>query len=127
VHLFEENEFNGERFYAISEILPAEAGRWRLERRWWFERSQLELVRLQRFDPGGRLVTDVHYAQWRSHQGTSYPRNIELARRQEDYRLTLIIKEITLNEPLDPEKFRLEQPPGTELVDLSKPAEEEKP
>ncbi|MGH9862123.1 MAG: hypothetical protein ACRD35_01725, partial [Candidatus Acidiferrales bacterium] len=42
VHLFEENEFNGERFYAISEILPAEAGRWRLERRWWFERSQLE-------------------------------------------------------------------------------------
>ncbi len=127
VHLFEENEFNGERFYAVTEILPAEGPRWRLGRRWWFERSQLELVRLQRFDPEGRLVTDVHYAEWRSRKGTSYPKTIELVRPQEDYRLTLIVKEITLNEPLDPEKFRLEQPPGVELVDLSKPAQEEKP
>ena len=34
------------------------------------------------------------------------------------YRLKLLIKELTLNEPLAPEKFHLEKPAGAELVEL---------
>ena len=122
-HLLEENEFDAQRFYAVSEIAAGGGGRWWLARKWWFDRSGLALARAQRFLPDGRLVSDVHYAGWEA--GTApYPRQIVLVRPQEDYRLKLVIKEIRLNEALAPEKFRLEQPADTELVDLN---EEEPP
>ncbi|MFQ5662411.1 MAG: hypothetical protein ACE5HL_01085 [Terriglobia bacterium] len=118
LHLLEENEFGGRRYYGVSEIIPGDDGKMVLHRRWWFERSQLELVRVQRFDARGRLVADIHYDQWRTEEGVPYPHQIELARPQDDYRLRLIVKRLTLNQPIAPEKFQLERPPGVELVEL---------
>lgn len=116
----EENEFGGRRFYALSEVVLNETGQFLLNRKWWFERSQLQLVRVQHFDEAGRLVADVHYSDWLAANTVLYPTQIELARPQEDYRLKLLIKELTLNEPIAAEKFILEQPEGTELLDLAK-------
>lgn len=117
-HLLEENEFGGQRYYAVSEIIRDARRRLTLHRKWWFERSQLELVRIQRFDAEGRLLADIRYGAWSPAQGLPYPREIELVRPQEDYRLKLIVKELTLNETLGPEKFRLEKPAAAELVRL---------
>ncbi|MBI2955991.1 MAG: DUF4292 domain-containing protein [Acidobacteria bacterium] len=121
--LVEENEFGGQRYYALSEVVLNEAGRMALHRKWWFERSALELMRAQRFDPEGRLVADIHYSEWREWDGVRYPRRIELVRPQDDYRLTLILKELTLNQPLEAEKFHLEKPEGAELVELKRESE----
>jgi hypothetical protein len=117
-HLLEENEFGGIRYYAISEVLPGEASELALHRKWWFDRRGLELVRVQYFDGQGRLVSDIHYADWRDEGAAAYPWEIKLARPQEDYQLTLLVKELTLNEPLPPAAFDLEQPDKVELIDL---------
>lgn len=128
----EENEFEGRRYYAVTEITrkdprtQAESALWRVTRKWWFDRTDLALVRVQRFDAGGLLVADIHYAQWREESGVPFPHEIELVRPQDDYRLRLIIKQVRLNEPLAAEKFKLEKPPGVEVVEL-KPEPEKSP
>jgi len=118
--LLEENEIGGRRFYVVSEIVLGETGQFLLNRKWWFERGRLDLVRFQRFDDAGRLLADVHYGDWMVGNTGFYPTSIELVRPQEDYRLKLFIKELTLNEPIEAEKFVLEQPGGTELIDVAK-------
>ncbi len=122
-HLLEENEFGGLRYYAVSELGRTAAGGFTLERKWWFERTRLALVRVQHFEGAGRLVADIHYGNWRAPQGDDgatapYPRQIELRRPLEDYRVKLVVKELALNEPLRPEQFQLEKPAGAELVEL---------
>jgi len=124
-HLLEENEFDGLRYYGVSEIVLDEAGQAILHRKWWFERSGLELVRVQRFGTKGELVSDVRYADWRDESGVRYPHQIELARPQDDYRLTLRFKKMTLNQPVAPEKFVLEKPEGAELVEVKAKTDKE--
>lgn len=120
----EENEFDGRRYYAVTEITrqdprtQVESAVWRVTRKWWFDRTDLALVRVQRFDAGGLLVADIHYAQWREESGVPFPHEIELVRPQDDYRLRLIIQQVRVNEPLAAEKFKLEKPPGVEVVEL---------
>ena len=116
--LLEENEFSGRRYYALTEATAPDGGGWRLARKWWFDRVDLTLVRVQRFDADGRLVADVHYGQWRLADGVPYPREITLVRPQDDYRLKLLVKELRLNQPLPPERFRLEPPQGVEVIEV---------
>ena len=117
-HLLEENEFGGIRYYAVSEVLAGAAGELALHRKWWFDRRGLELVRVQYFDERGRLLSDIHYADWRDEGVAPYPWEIKLGRPQEDYQLKLLVKELTLNEPLPPDAFDLEPPEKVELIDL---------
>jgi hypothetical protein len=124
-HLLEENEFGGLRYYAVSEVILDDAGQTILHRKWWFERSGLELVRVQRFGTKGELVSDVRYADWREESGVRYPHQIELARPQDDYRLTLRFKKMTLNQPVAPDKFVLEKPEGAELVEVKAKTDKE--
>lgn len=119
LHLVEENEFDGVRYYIVSELV-AEGSSWRLGRKWWFRRTNLALVRVQRFGPRGELVSDVHYDLWTQHGELRYPHWILLVRTQDDYRLELRFEKLDLNGDLDPDQFRLEQPAGTELVDLTR-------
>ena len=51
----------------------------------------------------------------------STPPVIDFTRPQEDYSLRIRISKVVINEPLRDEQFVLEQPSGTELVDLQKP------
>lgn len=118
----EENEWAGRRYYGVSEVAPAAEGGTRIQRRWWFERTALELVRVQRFGPAGELLTDVHYGKWQETEGIRYPHEIELLRPHDDYRLKLLVEEVQFNQPLGPEKFQLEQPAGFELVRLTEKA-----
>lgn len=126
LHLLEENEFGGLRYYVVSEIIPApppaeraDSGGMEMHRKWWFERSRLELVRVQHFEAGGKLVADIHYGDWRRDGPAPFPGKIELVRPQEDYRLKLNLKELTLNQPLPADAFHLEKPEGVEVVELT--------
>ncbi|MFQ5817891.1 MAG: hypothetical protein ACE5H2_08045 [Terriglobia bacterium] len=125
-HLREENEIAGQRYYVVNEI-DTEAGALRLRRKWWFRRTNLALVRVQRFGPEGELLSDVHYDVWTQHGRLRYPHWIQLVRPQDDYRLTLRFDKVDLNPDLKPEKFRLEPPAGAERVDLTRAASEQKP
>src|SRR3984893_6273316 len=125
--LFE--EFNDEN--ARSYVLTVLRGGYRTEilRNIWFDRADLQISRLQTFGPQGVLLSDVHVWDWQAvvnDQGspasptpgaiTAFPRQIRIERPHDDYRLDLQIVKLSLNEALPPDRFKLQQPPGSDLV-----------
>ena len=135
--LFE--EFNDEiaRYYVLTVL----RGGYRTEilRKIWFDRSDLQVSRLQTFGPRGVLLSDVHVSDWQSVVGdqegpapatpsavSAFPRQIRIDRPHDDYRLDLQVIKLTLNEDLPLDRFKLEPPPGSELVRVGE-TEEEKP
>ncbi|MGH9813313.1 MAG: DUF4292 domain-containing protein [Candidatus Acidiferrales bacterium] len=123
--LLEENEFGDRRYYAVTEVVLGQRGEMTLSRKWWFDRADLRLARAQRFGPGGELLSDIHYSDWRDVGGAAFPHRIEVVRPHDDYRLTLVFKKVALNQPLEPKQFVLEKPEGAELVEVKeKPAGE---
>src|SRR5712664_3257664 len=133
--LFE--EFNDEtaRYYVLTVL----RGGYRTEilRKIWFDRADLQVSRLQTFGPRGVLLSDVHVSGWQplvSDQETpasatpsainAFPRLLRIDRPHDDYRLDLQIIKLSINEDLPLERFKLEQPPGTDLVRVGDTAEE---
>jgi outer membrane lipoprotein-sorting protein len=126
-------EFNAEpaRYYVLTLLrgsAPLE-----IARKVWFDRTDLSLARVQLYAPGGLLVYDIRYADWQPAPADSagavattgwgpgqaevrYPRHIWLARPHDDYQLEVRITRLVLNEDIAADRFRLEQPPGTELI-----------
>ncbi len=130
-------EFNDEnaRYY----ILTVLRGGYQVEvlREIWFDRSDLQVARLLTFGPKGFLLSDVRLADWQpadsaagqsapatpSIGAASFPRAIRIERPHDDYKLDLRITKVNLNEEIPAERFKLEQPPGTELVPVGEPTE----
>jgi len=108
-------------------VAPGGDGEWRLQRKAWFDRADLELVRMQFYESDGLYVEDVRYSDFQDFQGTRYPSHIRVARPIEDYRLSITILKATFNQPIEAEKFVLNQPPGAQLVDLTAKAQQEQP
>jgi hypothetical protein len=135
--LFE--EFNDEkaRYYVLTVL----RGGYRTEilRRIWFNRADLEVARLEEFGPKGALVSDVRYSDWQPVTGDqqqssaaapgamAFPRVIQIDRPHDDYRLDLQVSKLTLNEDLPADRFKLEQPAGSELIRVGEGAPEKKP
>ena len=117
----------GKKAYYVVHILRRTGeGNLALARKMWFERQALTLERLQIFEDSGEAVTEVQYSNYGDFSGISYPRQIVLDRPQDHYGMILTISKIEFNQPLDDDKFLLEQPPGTELIDLEKTSLTEK-
>jgi outer membrane lipoprotein-sorting protein len=113
--LFEEAEEPPMRAYVLTVLRKAGTGL-EIARRVWFDRADLNMTRIEIFGAGGRLISDIHYSDWQPADGARYPREITLRRSHDDYQLGIRITRLTLNEEIAPERFRLEQPPGSELV-----------
>ena len=137
--LFEEqDEFSSQsgqvtrRFYVFT-VFGGEPSAPVVTRKVWFDRSDLAVARVQTYEPGGRLVTDVHYSGWQPADEVAsggplrYPRFVRIVRPQDDYRLDLRITRITMNESITTDRFQLTQPAGTELVELTATGEVKKP
>jgi outer membrane lipoprotein-sorting protein len=118
-YFMEEAEESGGRYYVVTVVEPEGEGGLRLRRKAWFNRSNLELVRVQFYLPQGNYIEDVRYADYQDFQGVRYPARIEVARPIEDYRLTIRIVKAAFNQPIAPEKFELTRPEGAQLVELS--------
>src|SRR5713226_3388718 len=133
--LFE--EFNDEtaRYYVLTVL----RGGYRTEilRKIWFDRADLQVSRLQTFGPKGVLLSDVHLSDWQplvSDQETpvsatpsavsAFPRLLRIERPHDDYRLEMQIIKLSLNEDLPLDRFKLEQPPGSDLVRVGESVEE---
>ena len=134
--LFEEFNADTARYY----ILTVLRGMSVLEivRKVWFDRTDLSVARVQLYGTGGRLVSEVRYADWQpapsggtgpgaAGSAAGYPRHIWLGRPHDDYQLEVRITRLTLNEEIAAERFRLEQPPGTELVRVGEGGGESRP
>lgn len=91
---------------------------WDLERKIWFDRGDLQIVRVQIFGGEGEVVSDIRPSDWQLQGGIAYPREILLARPADEYQLDIAITNLTLNQPISTDRFQLAQPAGTDLVQL---------
>lgn len=134
--LFEEFNEEAARYYVLTVL----RGGYQTEilRKIWFDRSVLQVARLENFGPRGILISDTHTSNWQavdaagsatSSSGASgsaqqFPRSIRIERPHDDYRLDLQIAKITLNAEIPTERFKLEQPAGAEVIHVGDPAAE---
>jgi len=122
-------EFNDEnaRYYVLTVLRGGYTTE--IYRKIWFDRADLNVVRLQSYGPRGALLSDVHASDWQplvaAPTGTSaaaangpqsFPRTIRIDRPRDDYRLDLQIAKIDLNVDLAADRFEILQPPNSELV-----------
>jgi hypothetical protein len=135
--LFEEFNDEAARYYVLTVL----RGGYQTEilRKIWFDRSVLEVARLQSFGPRGILLSDTHFSNWQSVDAAKpapgasatpnqqFPRSIRIERPHDDYRLDLQIAKITLNDDIALDRFKLEQPPGSDLIRVGESAEEKQP
>jgi len=137
-------EFNNEkgRYY----ILTVLRGGYQLEvlREIWFDRSNLQVARIETYGPKGILLSDASFSDWEPVDNaatgptnastttptppqasaiTSFPRSIHIERPHDDYTLDMQITKITANEEIPADRFKLDQPPGSELVRVGETAE----
>ena len=98
-----------------------------LLRKVWFDRADLQLVRIQFYDADGTCTEDVHYSQYQDFGSIHYPTHIDLNRPEDDYEVAIVIEKATFNQPIPPEKFDLRKPEGATVIDLSAPKPEDKP
>jgi len=141
--LFE--EFNDEtgRYYVLTVL----RGGYQMEilRKIWFSRADLNIVRLQRYGPKGILLSDIHFSNWQpvaadqeqqqaaTPAAPAFPQSIRIERPHDDYQLSLDFTKLALNQEIPADRFQLEQPAGSELVQVdqndstAKPGENQKP
>jgi outer membrane lipoprotein-sorting protein len=112
--LIEEFEAMPDRYYILSVLRGS--SRLEIARRIWFDRADLSVARMQVYGPRGRLLSDIRYGDWQPLADLRYPRHVVIRRPRDDYRLEIRITRLTLNEDIAADRFRLEQPAGTELV-----------
>ena len=115
--LMEEANDDTSRYYVLTVVRAAGRSEdWEIDRRIWFDRSNLNITRIETYVQGGQLASDVSLRGWDTFGTVKYPRQISLSRPDSDYQLQIGIKKATLNETISADRFILEQPPGTELV-----------
>lgn len=150
-------EFNNEqgRYYVLTVL----RGGYQLEvlREISFDRANLQVAHILNYGPKGALLSDVSFSDWEPLESsptaqnnkptgststasaqaptptiTSFPRTILIDRPHDDYKLEMQVTKVAVNEEIPADRFKLEQPPGSELEHVgenadAKPAAESKP
>jgi hypothetical protein len=117
---FREDVENGpERDYVISELAACAPGLVNLKRKIWFDRSDLEISRVQLYGPSGGELEDIHYSNYQDFTGVHYPTKIIINRPMEDYSLAITILQARFNQPIPDSKFTLKKPQNAQLINLS--------
>ena len=105
----------------IIDVIHKDDHGWVLSRKLIFSRIDLLPHRQLIYDTQGNVSTNTLYWNYKKDDnGIEFPWQIEIARPQEEYDITLNIVKLDLNQPLADDKFELEQPPGAEVVHLDK-------
>lgn len=104
--------------YHVVVIRRGPRNNWLLHRKIYFSRADLLPYRQTIYDDRGAIATDVTYSGRQNYNGVLFPSLIEIERPQEEYNIVLKIIKMTLNEPLKPEQFQLEVPPGATVTEL---------
>jgi outer membrane lipoprotein-sorting protein len=113
-HWFEQDDY-------VIDVVRKQGAGWFLSRKIIFSRTDLLPDRQLTYDENGDVATDTLYQKYQDYAGQNFPSLIEIKRPQEEYKITLSIVKLTLNEPLPDDKFVLQQPAGAEVVHLDGP------
>ncbi len=106
--------------YQLLVVQPKQAEVDQLVRRVIFSRYNLLPLEQIIYDSQGNPATQVTYSRYRRTQGVWLPWQILIVRPVEEYSIRLKISHLTLNQPLSPNSFMLQQPAGSKLIRLSR-------
>lgn len=155
-------EFNNEqgRYYVLTVLRGGY--QLEVLREIWFDRSNLQVAHILTYGPKGTLLSDASFSDWgpldnsgatqssasasstaspssmaptaaQAPSITSFPRNILIDRPHDDYKLEMQVTKVAVNEEIPADRFKLEQPAGSELIHVgetttdAKPSSESKP
>jgi hypothetical protein len=112
--------------YRLKVMAPAVGGALPItERVIALERRTLLIAQIDLYGADGALVSEVRYADWLptspgagSDAAVCFPRHIWIHRPLEDYSLEILVTRVTLNEPLQPQRFFLQPRSGMQVIDL---------
>lgn len=116
----EEDEDGKRKYYIVTLSREIGSGLIALERKLWIDRFDLRIVRQKYYDLEGKVRTDVIFNNFQNYQGKDYPSIIDFRRPQDQYSLRIRVNKASINPILNDDQFTLEQPVGSELVDLTK-------
>jgi hypothetical protein len=102
----------------VIDIIRRAGNDWYVARKIVFERVHLVAHRQIIFDTSGEVATEATYQVYKDYAGVTFPNVIEINRPHEEYSIRLVVEKMTINEPLRDDQFALEQPPGSQLVNL---------
>ncbi len=105
----------------VIDLLHHAGDDWYLARKVVFDRTNLTVHQQIIYDPKGAIATQATYQVYQDYNGVSFPGVIEIKRPQEEYSIRLIVDKLVINEPLRDDQFALQQPPGSQLIDLDQP------
>ncbi len=98
------------------DVIHRGPGGWYLERKIYFDRTALKPRRQRVYDMKGDVVSDILYGKWQEYGELSFPSVIEILRPVEEYRITLGMVKLDLNQPLTDKQFELIPPEGTAVM-----------
>jgi outer membrane lipoprotein-sorting protein len=102
----------------IIDVIRKTENSWYLSRKIYFSRVDLQPHRQVVYDKNGNVATDATYADFKEYSGVLFPTVIHIFRPQEEYAVTLTMEKLTVNQPMTEEQFALNQPSGSQLVQL---------
>ena len=111
-----EDDTNANEANYILLIVRREDDQLRLVRNIYFDRHTLQVVEQKTFNPGGSVIGDTKYSNWKMYGSISFPSQIDIQRPLDAYEVELSVVDLKINgEPLTPDKFVLNQPAGSQL------------
>lgn len=103
----------------VLDVMRREGPEWYLSRKIYFDRSNLSIYRQVIYNKNGDVATIADYSNYKPYDGVEFPGHIDIMRPEEEYEIALNFVSIKLNQPLKPEQFDLQQPPGVQVVRLT--------
>jgi outer membrane lipoprotein-sorting protein len=116
--LFEET-IQGRHSYYVFSFINISGDEGQLLEKLWIDRTEMNVARKQVFGKDGRIETDVEYSKYASVGEKLFPQLVVIQRPIEDYTLRIAFQQTALNEKLADNAFTLEQPEGSDLVQLA--------
>ena len=105
----------------VIDVIHRSGNNWSLARKILFDRTNLTVHEQLIYDNQGSIATEATYQVYQDYNGISFPNVIMIRRPQEEYSIRLTVVKLTFNETLRDDQFALQQPPGSQLVDLDQP------
>ncbi len=117
-YLMSEEDRDATTKYYVLSLVKGEGGKIiHPRRRLWIDRSVLAVTRQELFDDGGRVVSDITYAQLAPVGDMLLPFAIKIERPVDGYSLDMQFKDWRVNPELEPKDFEF-TPPGAQRVEL---------
>ena len=105
----------------VIDVIRRSGNDWYVFRKIVFERVHLVPHHQIIYDIAGEVATEATYQVYKDYNGVSFPNVIEINRPQEEYSIRLTVEKLAINEPLRDDQFALQQPPGSQLINLDQP------